>query len=298
MFNRKQLFRRVAIVGVGFMGASLGLAIKKKELAREVVGIGHHETSLREAMDIKAIDESFLDFKKGVNGADLIVLATPVQTIIDTLEFLSKEHQRGCIITDLGSTKAVIVDKAEGLLHHSMLFVGSHPLIGSEKKGPTCANAALYENAVCVMTPTDKTNRLAKEKIKHFWSQLGAQVQLMTPQEHDEAFGFISHLPHLMAFGLIKSIPDQFLEFATQGLRDTTRIAASDALMWRDIALSNHKNVLKSLDEAVKVLSSIRKAVITSDGPALEEIFKTAKAKRERMDAAVGLPAGSSLKKV
>jgi len=290
MFNRKQLFRRVAIVGVGFMGASLGLAIKKKELAKEVVGIGRNEASLKEAKNIGAIDESFLDAKKGLLGADLIVLATPVQAIIDTLEFLGKEHQRGCIITDLGSTKVAIVERAEKVLHHSALFVGSHPLVGSEKKGPKFANVSLYENAPCIMTPTDKTNRLAKEKIKHFWTQLGGQVKMMTPAEHDEALSFVSHLPHLIAFALMKTIPDQFLEYTTQSLRDTTRIAASDPQIWCDIALSNHKNVLKSIDETVKNLSLIRKAVVSRDVPSLQEILKSAKAKRESIDASVALP--------
>ncbi len=288
MFNRKQLFRRVAIVGVGFMGASLGLAIKKNGLAKEVVGIGRQETSLKEAKNIGAIDESFLDIKKGLHGSDLIVLATPIQAILDTLEFLGKEHQRGCIITDLGSTKTVIVDRAEKVLHHSALFVGSHPLIGSEKKGPTYADATLYENASCIMTPTDKTNRLAKEKIKHFWAQLGARVKMMTPQEHDEALSFISHLPHLTAFALMKAIPDPFLEYATQGLRDTTRIAASDPQIWSDIALSNHKNILKSIDETVKILSTIRKAIVSRDGQSLEEILKSAKIKRESIEGQHG----------
>ncbi|MBI3601413.1 MAG: prephenate dehydrogenase [Candidatus Omnitrophica bacterium] len=301
MFNRRQLFRRVAIVGAGLMGASLGLAIKKKGLVREVIGIGRHETSLREATDVGAIDESSSDLKRGINGADLIVLATPVHTILEILDFLGKEHHRGCMVTDLGSTKAAIVERAEKVLHHSVLFVGSHPLVGSEKKGPTYANAALYENVTCVMTPTDKTNRLAKEKIKHFWSQLGAQVKMMSPQEHDEVLAFISHVPHLAAFGLMKAIPDKFLEYATQGLRDTTRLAASDAHVWRDIALSNPKNVLKSLDETVQVLSSIRKAIVSSDAQALEEIFKAAKAKRESIDGSTPRPAqgntGSPLKK-
>ncbi len=281
MFNRRQLFRRVAIVGVGFMGASLGLAMKKKGLVKEVVGIGHHEISLRGARDIGAIDESFLDLKKGLQGADLIVLATPVETILEILDLLGKEHHRGCIVTDLGSAKVAIVERAEKVLHHSVLFVGSHPLVGSEKKGPASASAALYENSPCLMTPTDKTNRLAKEKIKHFWGQLGAQVKMMPPQEHDEVMAFISHMPHLAAFGIMKAIPDQFLEYATQGLRDMTRIAASDPKIWRDIALTNHKNVLKSLDEAVKVLSLIRKSIISFDGQTLEEIFKAAKTKRE-----------------
>jgi prephenate dehydrogenase len=284
MFNRKELFRRVAIVGVGFMGASLGLAIKKKGLAREVIGIGRQETSLREATDLGAITEGTLDFHKGIVGADLIVLATPVNTILDTIETLGKEHRRGCIITDLGSTKAAIVERAEKVLHHSILFVGSHPLVGSEKRGPANANAQLYEGAICVMTPTDKTNRLAREKIKQFWTQLGSSVKLMSPQEHDQTFAHISHLPHLTAFALMKAMPDNILEYATQGLKDSTRIAGSDPQVWKDIALSNHKPILKALDETVKVLAGMRKAIVARDGEALTEIFKTARDKRQRLD--------------
>jgi prephenate dehydrogenase len=284
MFNRKELFRRVAIVGVGFMGTSLGLAIRKKGLAREVIGIGHQETSLREATDLGAINEGTLDFNKGIIGADLIVLATPVNTILDVLEILAKESRRGCIITDLGSTKNAIVERAEKVLHHSLLFVGSHPLVGSEKKGPANANAQLYEGATCVMTPTDKTNRLAKEKIKQFWTQLGSTVKFMTPQEHDQVLAYISHLPHLTAFALMKAMPDNFLDFATQGLKDSTRIAASDPHVWRDIALSNPKPILKALDEAVKVLATMRKAIVGRDQDVLTDIFKQAKEKRERLD--------------
>ena len=283
MFNRRELFRRVAIVGVGFMGASLGLAIKKKGLAREIIGIGHQETSLNEAKAIGAINEGTLDFNKGIIGADLIVLATPVNTILDFIETLGKEHRRGCIITDLGSTKTAIVERAEKVLHHSLLFVGSHPLVGSEKKGPGAATAQLYEGGTCVMTPTDKTNRLAREKIKQFWSQLGSTVKLMTPQEHDQVFAYISHVPHLAAFALMKAVPDEYLDQATQGFKDTTRIAASDPLVWRDIALSNHKPVLKALDEAVKVLAAMRKSIVARDAQALTDIFKVARDKRERL---------------
>jgi len=287
MFNRKELFRRVAIVGVGFMGASLGLAIKKKGLAREVIGIGHHEDSLKIAKDLGAIDQATTDFNKGIIGADLIVLATPVNTVLDIIETLGKDNRRGTIvITDLGSTKTQIVERAEKVLHHSLLFVGSHPLVGSEKKGPASANAQLYEGGACVMTPTDKTNRLAKEKMKQFWTQLGSSVKFMTPQEHDQILGYISHLPHLIAFALMKAMPDEYLDHATQGLKDTTRIAASDPQIWRDITLSNHKPILKSLDDAVKVLASMRKAIVARDGEVLTEIFKQAKGKRERLDRA------------
>ena len=283
MFNRKELFRRVAIIGVGFMGASLGLAIKKKGLAREIVGIGRQEASLKQAKDLGAVDEVTLDFNKGIIGADLIVLATPVNTILDCIETLGKESRRGCIITDLGSTKNAIVERAEKVLHHSLLFVGSHPLVGSEKKGPASANAQLYEGGVCVMTPTDKTNRLAREKVKQFWTQLGSTVKLMTPQDHDQTLAYISHLPHLVAFALMKAMPDNYLEHATPGLKDTTRIAASDPQVWRDIALSNHKPILKALDETVKVLATMRKAIVARDSEALADIFKQAKEKRERL---------------
>ncbi len=286
MFNRRELFRRVAIVGTGFMGTSLGLAIKKKGLARGIVGIGCNETDLREATDLGAIDEGTMDFNKGIIGADLIVIAAPVNSILDVLETLGKGHRRGCIITDLGSTKTAIVERAEKVLHHSLLFVGSHPLVGSEKKGPANANGQLFEGGACVMTPTDKTNRLAKEKVKQFWTQLGCSVKLMTPQEHDQVLAYISHLPHLVAFALMKAMPDNFLDHATQGLKDTTRIAASDPEVWKDIALSNHKPILKSLDEAVKVLAAMRKAIVGRDQEALMDLFKQAKDKRERIDRA------------
>ena len=157
-------------------------------------------------------------------------------------------------------------------------------MVGSEKKGPTYANAALYEGGLCVMTPTDKTNRLAKEKMKHFWTQLGCTVKFMPPQEHDEAMAYISHLPHLAAFALTKILPEHSAELATQGLKDTTRVAASDPQMWRDIALSNPKYVLKSLDEMVKVLAAMRKSIVTRDQEGLLDMFKQAKVKRERLD--------------
>ncbi len=284
MFNQKQMFRRVVIVGVGMMGASLGLAIKKRGLAKEVIGVGRHETSLREAADLGAIDESTMDLKKGIIGADLIVLATPVNTILDNIDILAKECRRGCMITDLGSTKAAIVDRAEKNLPHSILYVGSHPLVGSEKRGPVFANAQLFEGGVVIMTPTDKTNRLARDKMKQFWTMLGAQVKLMSPLQHDEILGFTSHLPHLIAFSMVKAMPEAYLEHVAQGFKDTTRIAASDPTLWVDVSLSNHKNVLKSLDETVKVIAQIRKNIVANDREALMEVFKQAKIKRDQLD--------------
>jgi prephenate dehydrogenase len=275
------MFRRVTIIGVGFMGGSLGLALKKHQLAREIVGVSQRQTSLMTALKLNAIDLAETDVAKAVQNTDLIVLATPVQTILQFLPLIQQHVRRGCIVTDLGSIKAEIVETAERVLREPSFFVGSHPLAGSEKSGVEHARAELFENSVCIMTPTNLTNQVAKEKVKHLWTKLGAQVKFLSPAEHDEIFGFISHLPHLIAYGLMDSIPPQFLEHATQGFKDTTRIASSSPQMWNDIALSNSKNILKALDEFVRQLSTMRKAIIDRDQNTLVNVFTKAKEKRD-----------------
>jgi len=281
---QKELFRKVTIVGVGMIGASLGLAMKKKSVARQVFGVARKEATLATAIRMGAIDQGMQDMKEAVHGADLVILAAPVNAIIEALPIINAHAQRGCIITDVGSSKNMIVDQAQKQLNANLLFVGSHPLAGSEKSGPAHANADLFERSQCIMTPTDKTNRLAKEKVKHFWSLLGANVRFMTPHEHDDILAHISHVPHLLAFALMKSIPDQYLEYATQGLRDTTRVAASDPKMWNDIFTSNTKSVLKTMDECIKAMGVFRKAIVDGDQQTLLEGLTQAKANRDRIE--------------
>lgn len=281
---RKELFRKVTIVGVGLIGASIGMAMKKRTLAREVVGVARKDATLDTAIKQGAINSGTKDIKEGIKDAELIILAAPVNAIIETFPVLNSHARRGAIITDVGSSKSLIVDQAQKNLNPSFLFVGSHPLAGSEKSGPQFGTPELFVNTTCIMTPTEKTNRLAKEKVKHLWSQLGANVRFMSPSEHDEILACISHLPHLMAYSLAKSIPEQFLSYATQSLRDTTRIAASDPKMWNDICISNTKNILKALDEYAKALGAIRKAIVDGDQQALMDTFSQAKVIRERIE--------------
>lgn len=281
---RKELFRKVAIVGVGLIGASIGMAMKKRTLAREIIGVARKDATIDAAIKQGAIHSGTKDIKEAVKDAELIVLAAPVSAIIEAIPILNSHARRGAIVTDVGSSKGLIVDQAQKNLHPSFLFVGSHPLAGSEKSGPQFGSAELFVNTSCIMTPTDKTNRLAKEKVKHLWSQLGATVRFMSPLEHDEILACISHLPHVMAYSLVKSIPEQFLSYATQSLRDTTRIAASDPKMWNDICISNSKNILKAIDEYAKALGIIRKAIVDADQQTLTETFTQAKAARERIE--------------
>ncbi len=275
------MFKRVTIVGVGLMGGSLGMAIKKHSLAQEVVGFSQRQSSLLEAIKQKAIDVAETDARNALSHADLVIFATPVESIIKLLPTLSPFIRRGCYVTDLGSVKAEIVEVAEKNLQTPPFFIGAHPLVGSEKQGVENASAELFENTKCIMTPTDKTNPAVKEKMKSFWSRMGAQVSFLTPTEHDEILSYTSHLPHLLAYGLVDTLPAKSQEFIAQGFKDTTRIASSSPQIWNDISMTNSKNLIKALDELVKNLSTMRKAINSHDTQTLTQIFTRAKEKRD-----------------
>ncbi|MBZ0165521.1 MAG: prephenate dehydrogenase/arogenate dehydrogenase family protein [Candidatus Omnitrophica bacterium] len=276
-------FKRVTIVGVGLMGGSLAMALKKHEVAKEITGLSHRQASIQTALEMKAIDLGMSDVRKAVQAADLIVLATPVDDIIKLMKTIKPYLKRGTIITDVGSTKMEIVEAAEELLPYPGMFVGSHPLVGSEKKGVANAKGELFEGAICVMTPTKKTSQLAKARVKQMWTRVGATVKNLNPADHDDSLAYISHLPHLVAFGVMEMLPDRYLDLATKGLRDTTRIAASSPKMWNDICISNVKNVVKALDEYIEVLAQLRYAMINRDEKALTKHFATAKDKRDKI---------------
>ncbi len=281
MILRSRTFRRITIVGVGMIGGSLGMAIKKNKLAREVVGLSYQQASLDAAIKNKAIDVGFTDVQKAIRNSDLVILATPVDSIIKLLSAINPYLKRGCVVTDVGSAKVEIMEAVEKKLKASNFFVGSHPLAGSEKIGSDNAREDLFENTLCVMTPKKETHRTARERVKYFWTKLGANVKCLKPEEHDEILSYISHLPHLMAYGLMETIPKNFIEYAAQGLKDTTRIAGSSPQMWNDICMSNSKYVLKSLDEMVKNLSHLRKAIVRHDQKTLMDHFTKAKEKRD-----------------
>jgi len=284
MILKQKMFRKVAIIGVGFMGGSVGMAIKKYDLAKEVAGFSHKQSSLVQAMKNHAIDSAFADIAQAVKNADLIVLATPVESIIKLFSVINPFIRRGCVITDMGSAKDEIVESAEKILANPHFFIGSHPLVGSEKKGVENARADLFENSECMITPTEKTNQVAKVKVRYLWTKIGAKVKEISPKEHDSLLSEVSHLPHLAAFALMNAIPKESMKFALQGLKDTTRIAASNPQMWSDICLMNRRNIIKALDKYVESLSDIRKEIIERNDAKLIKLFTEAKEKREMIN--------------
>ncbi len=278
---RPKLFRKITIVGVGLIGGSIGLGIKKYGIAHEVVGLSQRHSSLSVALKNNAIDQGYHDIKKAVTNADLVILATPVSIITGMLSMIGPHLKRNCIVTDVGSVKTPIVHIAQEHLGGHVSFVGSHPLAGSEKRGVQYARGDLFERLVCIMTPTEKTNRHACERVKRLWMKLGAEVKIMSPEEHDRILAYTSHLPHVLMSALMRTVPSECLMYASGGLKDTTRIASSSPQMWNDICLGNPRNIIRTIDELVKNLSAFRKFISAQDHKNLLNQFKTSKSKRD-----------------
>ncbi|MBN2831324.1 MAG: prephenate dehydrogenase/arogenate dehydrogenase family protein [Candidatus Omnitrophica bacterium] len=272
-----QIFKKVAVIGIGLIGGSLALDIKKKKLSQEVVGVSRHKETISLALKIKAIDKGSLSLNI-IRGADLIIIATPVDTIIGLEKEILRYAGRDCIVTDVASTKEVISKSLGGIFPN---YIGSHPLAGSEKRGIMSASCGIFKGSLCILTLGKKFSLESLKKIRKMWRVLGAKVIILDPKEHDKALGFASHLPHIIAFSLMKSIPLNTLRFSARGLKDTTRIAASDPSLWKGIFLSNRRNILKAIDSFQGNLNKIKSAIKTNDAKALEKILLKSQKIRE-----------------
>jgi len=274
------MFKKVAIVGTGLIGGSLALAIKKKGLAQEVVGVSRHQQSLNLAKRMGAIDRGSRDLGI-IRGSELLILATPIEVMLSLAPKIAKFVSDDCLVTDTGSTKNVLVNKLEELFVN---FVGSHPLAGSEKTGIANAGADLLRHSLCILTPTKRTPQQALRKITLFWQKLGARIVLVEPRLHDKILSFTSHLPHMVAFSLLNAIPPNFLKFSAGGLKDMTRIASSDAQLWADIFLSNRRNVLRAISLFQANLLQIKQAIQDGDRESLLRLLRQASSKRGRLE--------------
>lgn len=273
------LFKRIAIVGTGLIGGSMALAIKKNRLAREVIGVSRHRKSLLLAKKMGGIDKWSQDLGI-IKGADLVILATPVNTIINLAPKVAKIIGRDSIVSDVGSTKLEIALKLSKIFSN---YVGSHPLAGSEKRGIAHASSAIFKNSLCILTPLKNTNSRALKKVKILWKKMGAGVVLLSPAMHDRILSFTSHLPHIIAFSLIDSVPGEFLKFASTSFKDATRIAASESELWTDIFFSNQKNILKAARIFKERLLEIESAIRKKDAKSLTRILRQAKNKRDSL---------------
>jgi len=278
-------FKKVTIIGVGLIGGSIGLAIRKKRIADEVVGVFRHESTLKRALKCNAVDKATMFIEGGVNGADLIIVTSPVHSIPKIIKLAAKYAKKGAVITDAGSTKAWIVNSVEKSLVRSrkVHFVGSHPMAGSEHAGVEFAKADLFKNAPCIVTKTAATDKASLKKVIKFWSSIGAVVKVMSPAAHDKSVSLISHLPHIVAFGLAGSVPLRELQYAAEGFKDTTRVASSDPELWADIFLTNKREILKAGRLFEGYYKDILKAISKDDHKKTVKFLNKAKLKRDAL---------------
>jgi prephenate dehydrogenase len=279
------VIQRLAIVGVGLLGGSVAKAVRARGAAREIVGVGRDLERLRPAVADGAVDGITTDLAEGVAGADLVILGATVLANDTLLPAVWAAVPEGACITDVGSTKRSIVREAERLAAErgTIHFVGSHPMAGGEKSGYGVSRADLFERATVVVTPTKHGVESATHTVTTLWRTLGARVVVWDAEVHDRAVAAISHLPHVVAWALMDAVhryEPAALDIVAGGFRDTTRIAASDPAVWREILLANRDEVAVSLGAFREALADLERLIAVADPAALEAYLARVKALR------------------
>lgn len=273
-------FERVAIIGVGLIGGSLSLEARDTGWFGYVTGCGRTTPNLEVAKKAGIIDEYTNDPVEAVEGADLVILATPVTSIVGLAETIAPALKKGAIVTDVGSVKGEMVTELEEALGTDARLVAGHPVAGSEEFGAAAAVKGLFKGRRCILTPTDKTDKEALELITGLWQTTGMEVVEMDPFAHDRIMAAISHLPHLVAYALVETVlklkesEPGVMDFAAGGFHDFTRIAGSSPEMWRDIFQLNSDAVLEILDSYNQVLADLKDLIERGDWEALEKTFE------------------------
>ena len=274
----------VAIIGVGLVGGSIGIALRERGVARKVIGIGRSQASLRTARRVGAVDATTVDMVKGVAEADLVIVCTPVGRVVEDVRTAAKFSREGTLFTDAGSTKQTIVARLEAEpLPNNCRFLGAHPMAGREKTGAVNADANLFEGRVVVITPTPQTQATDFDKVSKLWTELGSVVVRMSPEEHDKAVAETSHLPHAAAVALSASLPEELYRMTGTGFRDTTRLASGSPELWRDIFRENRNNILTAMTGFARKFSELAEAIRDGNDAKIMDILTDAKKKRDAL---------------
>jgi prephenate dehydrogenase len=279
---------RVAVIGVGLIGGSFGLALKERSLCGHVVGAGRGAANLELALARGAIDSAAPGAAAAARDADLVLVAAPVAQFRDIFRDIREHLKPGALVVDAGSTKRDVVATARAALGAKVAqFVPAHPIAGAEKSGAAAATAELFRDRRVVLTPLQENGSQDLESVAGVWSAVGARVSRMTPEAHDQVFAAVSHLPHLLAYALVSDISGrpnsaQLFGYAAGGFRDFTRIASSHPEMWRDICIANGDQLLEEISKFSGELEKVRGFLESRDAAALEKLFAEARAARER----------------
>jgi len=280
---------KLAVVGVGLIGGSLALALKEAGAVGHVVGVGRSLANLETALKLGLVDSFTQDLAEGVSDADVVFLATPVQSLGTVAEQSMPHLKPGAILTDGGSVKQAVIDAIEPHLRDDVHFVPGHPIAGTENSGAEAAFASLYRDRRCILTPTERTSADALEFIRRMWQLVGSQVVMMAVDKHDRVLAAISHLPHMVAYALVNAVgaydryDENILEYSAGGFRDFTRIASSDPTMWRDIALTNRDALVEMMGQFETFFAELKEDVASGSDERLFEFFRRSKQSRDEI---------------
>ena len=287
------MFKKICIIGCGLIGSSLARAIKKNNLAEKIVSSNRSDAVNKKVIELKIVDDSSSDTKKMTDGSDLVVIATPLSSYEDVISKIKNSLKDGVILTDVGSVKENIINLIEKNIPESISWIPSHPIAGTEESGPEAGFSELFQNRWCILTPSKKAKEKDINLLKTFWEKVGSKVDIMQAKQHDYILSITSHIPHLIAYNIVNTslnIQDEkesnIVRYSAGGLRDFTRIAASNPIMWRDVFIQNKKNTSKMIDDFIANLEDLKKAIENEDGKKLEQIFtKTKKIRKDIVEA-------------
>ncbi|WP_428623565.1 prephenate dehydrogenase [Sedimenticola sp.] len=280
--------RRLAIIGVGLIGGSLARALRAAGAVGEIVGCGRGAANLQRAVELGVIDSYTHDVGEAVSGADMVFLAVPLGAMRDTFAAMQRHLAADTVITDGGSAKASVIDDCRAVFGKVLPnLVAGHPIAGTENSGVEASFAELYQNRRIILTPTDDTAPEALARVQAMWQACGGEITLMSVEHHDEVLAATSHLPHMLAFGLVDTLArmkenDEIFRYAAGGFRDFTRIASSNPVMWRDVCVANRRALGQMMSHYLSEMQELAETIERGDGDRLLAIFSRAKSARDR----------------
>ena len=284
------MFKKITIVGFGLIGSSIAREIKKHKLSKFVSACDISSKHLTEIKKLKLADEVTPNLKQSMIGSDLIIISTPLSAYKEIFITIKKFANKNVLVTDVGSSKLEVVQMGEKILKNHAYFVPAHPIAGTEQSGPTAGFVNLFKNRWCIITPCKLTNQHSKNKIKKLWEIFGSNVTIMKPKNHDNTMAITSHIPHLIAYNIVgtaakleSKTKSEVIKFSASGFRDFTRIASSDPTMWRDIMISNKKQILFMLKRFNQDLNNLKKAIEGNNKKKLFNTFRTTRNIRKKI---------------
>ena len=287
------MFKKVCIIGCGLIGSSIARAIKKHGLSKKVVSSNRSESINKKVIELKIVDEASSDTKKICKDSDLIIISTPLSSYEEVILKIKNSLKSGSILTDVGSVKENIISLVEKNVPENISWISSHPIAGTEESGPEAGFYELFKNRWCILTPSKKSKDKDIKLLETFWKKIGSKVDIMNAKQHDYILSITSHIPHLIAYNIVNTtlnVQDKkesdVVKYSAGGLRDFTRIAASNPIMWRDVFIQNKRNTSKMIDKFIENLEDLKKAIESEDGKKLEQIFtRTKKIRKDIVQA-------------